>query len=116
LVALSLVWASFAAGPHAAWAQGAASATVPTGVTSPASGAVLPPSAQAAAVAGETTPSPGLDLRAEPQAQPQPSLFKRWWFWTAVGAAAAATVAVIVISSRGQAPPATDLGNQEFQP
>jgi len=50
------------------------------------------------------------------QTQPQAPLFRRWWFWTAVGVAAAATAAVIVISSRGHAPPATDLGNQEFQP
>jgi len=46
----------------------------------------------------------------------QPSLFGRWWFWTAVGAVVAATVVIVVVSSRGQAPPSTDLGNQEFQP
>jgi len=28
----------------------------------------------------------------------------------------AATVVIVVVSSRGQAPPSTDLGNQAFQP
>lgn len=60
--------------------------------------------------------APGLDLdNGTPQAE-APSLFRRWWFWSAVGAVAAATLATIVVSSRGQAPPATDLGNQEFHP
>jgi len=58
--------------------------------------------------------NPALDLHTP--APPRSSLFHRWWFWTAVGAAAAATVVIIVVSSRGHAPPATDLGNQEFQP
>ena len=58
--------------------------------------------------------NPALDFRT--QAPEQPSIFHRWWFWTAVGAAAAATVVIIVVSSRGNAPPSTDLGNQEFQP
>jgi hypothetical protein len=58
--------------------------------------------------------SPALDFHT--QTSEQPSLFHRWWFWTAVGAAAAVSVAIIVISSRGHAPPSTDLGNQEFQP
>jgi hypothetical protein len=64
-------------------------------------------------------PPPGnhaLDLGAPVPAPAEPSIFQRWWFWTAVGAAAAATVVIIVVSSRGHAPPATDLGNQEFQP
>jgi hypothetical protein len=60
--------------------------------------------------------SPALDLQ-RPSSQPQaPSLFERWWFWTAIGAAAAATIVVIVLSSHGHAPPSTDLGNQEFHP
>jgi hypothetical protein len=58
--------------------------------------------------------NPAFDLRT--QSSEQPSIFHRWWFWTAVGAAVAATVVIIVVSSRGHAPPATDLGNQEFQP
>jgi hypothetical protein len=63
-------------------------------------------------------PSPALDVSSPAQQPPasRPSLFRRWWFWTAVGAVAAGTVAVIIISSHGHAPPATDLGNQEFQP
>jgi hypothetical protein len=60
--------------------------------------------------------APGLDLKASgPDTQP-PTILKRWWFWTAVGAVAAATVVTIVMSSRGSAPPATSLGNQEFAP
>jgi hypothetical protein len=59
--------------------------------------------------------NPALAVGPAPQAE-QPSLFRRWWFWTAVGAAVAATVVIIVVSSRGQAPPSTDLGNQEFRP
>jgi hypothetical protein len=57
-----------------------------------------------------------LDLRNPTPEEPKPSLFRAWWFWTAVGTAAAATIIVIVASSRGHAPPTTDLGNQEFQP
>ncbi|MBN2573474.1 MAG: hypothetical protein JXP73_02815 [Deltaproteobacteria bacterium] len=60
--------------------------------------------------------NPALDLSAPAQEQPKPSLLGRWWFWTAAGVVAGATVAVIVLSSRGHAPPATDLGNQEFRP
>jgi hypothetical protein len=60
--------------------------------------------------------APGLDLDDKPSPAAAPSLFRRWWFWSAVGVVAAATLATIVVSSRGQAPPATDLGNQEFHP
>jgi hypothetical protein len=75
----------------------------------------VPPPA-ALSVTPPPPPNPALDLRGPTPEPAHPSIFHRWWFWTAVGAAAAATVAVIVISSRGHAPPATDLGNQEFQP
>jgi hypothetical protein len=85
-----------------------AAAAVPPQVNAPATVQVAP-------IATAPT-NPALDLRAPAPGQPQRSVFSRWWFWTAVGAAAAATVAVIVVSSRGHAPPATDLGNQEFQP
>jgi hypothetical protein len=79
--------------------------------------AALPPESQAPPPASSNTPAPAnpaLDFHT--QAPEQPSVFHRWWFWTAVGAAAAATVVIIVVSSRGHAPPSTDLGNQEFQP
>jgi hypothetical protein len=61
-------------------------------------------------------PPAGLDLGRSSTEPASPPLFARWWFWTTVGVVAAATLAVVVASSRGQAPPATSLGNQEFQP
>ena len=79
--------------------------------------AALPPDSLAPEPASAAMPAPtnpALDFQT--QAPEQPSVFHRWWFWTAVGAAAAATVVIIVVSSRGHAPPSTDLGNQEFQP
>jgi hypothetical protein len=85
----------------------------PTAPPASASAAPLPPSAATPAAPA----NPALDLQTPtPAAEPGSSVFRRWWFWTAVGAAAAATVAVIWVSSSGNAPPATDLGNQEFQP
>jgi len=77
-----------------------------------AESAALPANAAAPPV----SPNPGLDLRSPTPQPEQPSIFGRWWFWTAVGAAVAATVVIVVVSSRGASPPATDLGNQEFQP
>lgn len=59
---------------------------------------------------------PGLDLEGPRSAAPEPSLVSRWWFWTALGVVAATTAVVMVASIRGQAPPATQLGNQEFRP
>ena len=59
--------------------------------------------------------NPALAVGTTPEVE-QPSLFGRWCFWTAVGAVVAATVVIVVVSSRGQAPPSTDLGNQAFQP
>lgn len=69
-----------------------------------------------AATQAPSPANPALDLRSPTPEEPKPSIFRRWWFWTAVGAAAAATVVVIVVSARGAAPPATNLGNQEFRP
>lgn len=76
--------------------------------------ALAPPPTVPANPATPPPASPAFDVRTP--SPERPSIFQRWWFWTAVGAAAAATVAIIVVSSRGHAPPATDLGNQEFQP
>ena len=116
LVAMSLLVASSAASAHGeeipAPVQNAGAPALPAGsMAPPAASPSSPPTASA------TLPppaNPALDFRT--QAPEQPSLFHRWWFWTAVGAAAAATVVIIVVSSRGHAPPSTDLGNQEFQP
>jgi hypothetical protein len=94
-------------------------AASPAASAGPTPAAVAPPTEPARPLAGQpapTPPNPALDLSTPTPAPAQPSLLHRWWFWTAVGAAAAATVAIIVISSRGHAPPTTDLGNQEFQP
>jgi hypothetical protein len=83
---------------------------------SPSQGTALPlPLALALAPALPPPANPALAVGTMPQAE-EPSLFGRWWFWTAIGAAVAATVVIVVVSSRGQAPPSTDLGNQEFQP
>jgi hypothetical protein len=89
------------------------------GAPAPQTDPTTPPTASDGALApgSPAMPSPAnpaLDFHT--QAPEQPSIFHRWWFWTAVGAAAAATVVIIVVSSRGHAPPSTDLGNQEFQP
>jgi hypothetical protein len=102
--ALLVLGALLVSGP--AWAQGEAVEPPPATPATPLPAAAPPPPA----------PNPGLDVRTPTPEPARPSVFRRWWFWTAVGVAAAATVAVIVISSRGDAPPATDLGNQEFRP
>jgi hypothetical protein len=76
--------------------------------------APIPASAAVPAPLGTAAEAPGLDTGSS-QAEPPPaSLFGRWWFWTAVGLVAAATVGVVLLSSRGPAVPATDLGNQEL--
>jgi hypothetical protein len=111
----------------ASWPARAQEENVENAVTPPAlapavgSPATPAPTAPPPAVPSLTpTPpppsNPALDVRAPTEQPAQSSVFRRWWFWTAVGAVAAGTVAVIVISSQGHAPPATDLGNQEFQP
>jgi hypothetical protein len=76
----------------------------------PAQSSTLPP---APALPPPANPALAVDIAPRTE---QPILFGSWWFWAAVGAAAVATTIVVVISSRGQAPPSTDLGNREFQP
>jgi hypothetical protein len=88
------------------------------GKISRASAEEQPSATQASAApapGSRSRPAPGLDLRAAPPSTDGPSILRGWWFWTAVGAIAAGTVAVIVVSSRGSAPPPTNLGNQTFQ-
>jgi hypothetical protein len=82
----------------------------------PRADAAEPPATLADAGAPGTDELPaGLQLsRPEPAAHP--TMVSRWWFWTAVGAVAAATATVIIVSSRGSAPPTTNLGNQVFAP
>jgi hypothetical protein len=120
VLAVALVVSVLCGGRARAAEPSEPSALVPApAATTPAAGAASEAVGRpAVALPVEAAPGPGLDLKT-PAAAPepaQPSLFGRWWFWTAVGVAAAATVAVIVVSSGGSAPPASDLGNQEFQP
>jgi hypothetical protein len=96
--------------------EAAPSGAILAGQTGPAGANAPAPASPAVMVAPAMPPpaNPALDLHsAGPE---QPSMFERWWFWTAVGAAVVVTAVIIVVSSRGHAPPATDLGNQEFQP
>lgn len=47
---------------------------------------------------------------AEAQAPASTPLYKKWWFWTAIGAFAVTTV-VIIAASSSSGPPKTELGN-----
>jgi len=60
--------------------------------------------------------SPGLDLQRQPSPPENKSIFRTWWFWTAVGAAAATTIILVAVSNRDSSPPSSLLGNQDFQP
>jgi hypothetical protein len=100
--------------------SGLARAETPAATEPPPAAAPPPPAVATtplpASLPPPPPPNPALDVRTPAPEPSKPSVFRRWWFWTAVGAAAATTVVIIVVSSRGHAPPATDLGNQEFQP
>ena len=111
-------------GPTLAFAQAGSQAAPEPALSVTEPPAAVPPAqpqpdAQPKLVSQPSQPStsPALNF-SQPtvQTDKDESLVEKWWFWTAVGAVAAGTVAVIWISSRGHAPPATDLGNQEFQP
>lgn len=116
LMAVALVGALLASWP--AHAQDRAVEPPPLAEQPAAAPAPVPAAPLPSSAATPGAPAnPALDLQTPtPSAEPGTSVLRSWWFWTAVGAAAAATVAVIWVSSRGSAPPATDLGNQEFQP
>ena len=86
----------------------------PTAAASAEPAPALPPAAFTATPGAAANPA--LDVRTPAPEPAKPSLLRRWWFWTAVGVAVGATAAIVIISTRGHAPPATDLGNQEFQP
>ena len=51
-------------------------------------------------------------------ASPRPAarpVWRRWWFWTAVGVAVATGVTAVVLAARTQTSvPASDLGNGKF--
>jgi tetratricopeptide (TPR) repeat protein len=48
-------------------------------------------------------------------AKPPTPLWRRWWFWTAIGAALAAGVTVAALAGRSESSvPTTDLGNKNF--
>jgi tetratricopeptide (TPR) repeat protein len=54
------------------------------------------------------------DLTVAPSVEETPPIYKRWWFWAAVGAVAVgATVGIVLATSGKQAsPPSTGLGSQ----
>jgi tetratricopeptide (TPR) repeat protein len=59
-------------------------------------------------------PSLAHDVVIVPVSAPRP-IWKRWWFWTAVGAAVVGgTVAAFAVGSRGADVPPTALGDQKF--
>jgi tetratricopeptide (TPR) repeat protein len=76
----------------------------------------LPPPAPAAS--SSPGPGPATDLTApSPPPEPaRPSLFRRWWFWTAVGAVAtgAALTALVLRRGHGDDLPASNLGSAKF--
>jgi tetratricopeptide (TPR) repeat protein len=78
--------------------------------------------AQQKAVAETAAPAPvaAIDLgaQAEPAPQTTSPIYKRWWFWTAVGAVAAgtATVAIIMAKRDPTKIPASALGAQRVLP
>jgi hypothetical protein len=49
-------------------------------------------------------PNPPLLVRDRPEATPAP-VYKRWWFWTAIGAVAAGAAVGIVLATRTHTPP-----------
>jgi hypothetical protein len=59
-------------------------------------------------------PAPLARLEGDALAQPEkPPLYKRWWFWTAVGGVVVVGVALAFATRDGQDPPASQLGNME---
>ncbi len=80
-------------------------ATVPTPIVPPAT--QPPPPATAAP---PTNLAFDIATTAPVAQEPDPPIFEKWWFWTAIGAFAV-TAVVIVATSSGPTPPRTDLGN-----
>ena len=83
-----------------------AEASSPAATTPPPATEPMPtgPAAQAPTVALDVAPAvPALQ-------EPDPPIFEKWWFWTAIGAFAV-TAVVVIASSSGPTPPRTDLGN-----
>jgi hypothetical protein len=78
--------------------------------------------AQQKAVAETATavPATAMDLGARDEPAPQTTgpIYKRWWFWTALGAVAAgtATVAIIMAERDPTKIPASALGAQKVLP
>ena len=55
-----------------------------------------------APAADPTLPTPPLQLTAPPDAPAEsPPIYKRWWFWTAVGVAVVGGTVAVVLATRG---------------
>jgi tetratricopeptide (TPR) repeat protein len=73
----------------------------------------LPPAAPPSST--EPSPGPAADVSALAPPPEPPSLFRRWWFWTAVGVAAGATLTVIALRhGHGDDLPASTLGSAKL--
>ena len=78
--------------------------------------AAVPPSLMAPASLREPSPPPVLRVDRPAPDEPSPPLYRRWWFWTAVGVAVLGGIAVGVAlsSGSGSSLPPTELGNMRF--
>jgi len=93
-------------------AAGAPEATSPAAPAAPKSETAPPPvenTPPSAPVHADN--APGVDLTRAPADQPAPSspIYKKWWFWTAVGVVAVIGVGAGIAASRDK-PPSTTLG------
>jgi hypothetical protein len=83
--------------------QAAAPASPPaTGEAAPPSGAPAPPPAAFAPppTASPAPPAPAAVVLASPPPEATAPVYKRWWFWTALGAVVAGAVVTGILLSR----------------
>jgi len=100
----------------------AESATIANSKTSREQPSPVSPEAQKRAAAETTAVVPAAAIDFSPQGEPAPetssAVYKRWWFWTAVGvvAAGAVTVAIVMAERDPTKIPASTLGAQKVLP